>query len=136
MIEVPLTSANRSTLKQKEMDNSNIQDCIDDATYDFTLGESTSAIDKLTKISQLHPESFSVWLALSEVLFSEKQYELSLEAAENAFALNPNDIHINTSLSRIWVARGNKEKAEHYSAQVRMLGWKNELNNPPEKETL
>ena len=118
------------------MDNSNIQDCIDDATYDFTLGESTSAIDKLTKITQLHPESFSAWLALAEVLFSEKEHELSLEAAENAFALNPKDIHINTSLSRIWVARGNKEKAEHYSAQARMLGWKNELNNPPEKETL
>ena len=118
------------------MNNSDIQDCIDDATYDFTLGESNTAISKLNKITQLHPECFSAWLALAEVLFSQEQYQLSLQAAENALALNPKDIHINTSLSRIWVARGNKEKAEHYNAQVRMLSWKNELNNSTEKETL
>ena len=118
------------------MNNSDIQDRIDDATYDFTLGESNTAISKLNKITQLHPESFSAWLALAEVLFSEKQYQLSLQAAEHALALNPKDIHINTSLSRIWVARGDKEKAEHYNAQVRMLSWKNELNNSTEKETL
>ena len=68
------------------------------------------------------------------MLFSEHQLKNALKAAEQAHSLNANDIHINTSLSRIWVALGDKEKAEHYGAQARMLGWKDELKSPPQKE--
>lgn len=112
-----------------------LQDQIDDATFDFAMGESGSALVKLTSLSEAHPDSFEIWHALTEIHFSEGRYDDALMAAEKAHALNPEDIYINTSLSRIWVERGDKEKAEHYGAQARMLGWKNELKSPPEKDS-
>lgn len=118
------------------MDDTSLQDQIDDATFDFTLGDGASAISKLKAITSANPESFPAWLALTEVLFSEGQQDEALAAAETAHKLNPEDIHINTSLSRIWVARGNKDQAEHFGAQARMLGWKDELKSPPEKDSI
>jgi cytochrome c-type biogenesis protein CcmH/NrfG len=118
------------------MSDTSLQDQIDDATLDFTLGESSVAIEKLKKISEAHPESFEAWHALTEVYFSEGDYDAALAAGEAAHALSPNDIHINTSLSRIWMERGDKPQAEHFGAQARMLGWKDELKSPPEKDDI
>mgnify|MGYP001190879801 CR=1 FL=1 len=118
------------------MCDTSLQDQIDDATLDFTLGESGAAISKLSQLKQTHPESFGVWHALAEIYFSEGDYDAALQAGERALELCPNDIHINTSLSRIWVERGNKDKAEHFGAQARMLGWKDELKSPPKGDDI
>jgi predicted Zn-dependent protease len=118
------------------MSDTSLQDQIDDATFDFTLGEAESAISKLYKLSEQYRESFGVWLALTEVYFAEGHLDAALKAAERAHALCPNDIHINTSLSRIWVERGDKERAEHFGAQARMLGWKDELKTPPTTDAI
>ena len=83
---------------------------------------------------RVFPELFEAWHALTEVYYSEGQYDAALKAAETAHGLRPDDIHINTSLSRIWVEKGDKDKAEHFGAQARMLGWKDELKSPPEKD--
>lgn len=114
------------------MNQISLQDLVDDATLDFTLGDSAGAISKLQAIVSAHPDAFTAWLALTEVYFSEADYDAALEAADTAHRLDPEDVHINTSLSRIWVERGDKEQAEHYGAQARMLGWKDELKSPPE----
>lgn len=116
------------------MSDTSLQDQIDDATLDFTLGDSASAIEKLTVLAEAEPDSFGVWHALTEIHFAEGDYDAALQAGERALSLDPQDIHINTSLSRIWVERGDKEKAEHFGAQARMLGWKDELKSPPEKD--
>ena len=118
------------------MDETPLQDQIDDATLDFTLGDSEGAIAKLRAIVEAHPGAFAAWHGLTEVYFAEGDYDAALEAGETAHKLEPEDVHINTSLSRIWVERGDKEKAEHYGAQARMLGWKNELKSPPEESDL
>ena len=118
------------------MDETKLQDQIDDATLDFTLGDSEAAITKLRAITDAYPQLFAAWHALTEVYFSEGDYDAALEAGEKALSLNPDDVHINTSMSRIWVERGDKDKAEHYGAQSRMLGWKDELKSPPEQDTL
>lgn len=118
------------------MSDTSLQDQIDDATLDFTLGESEAAIQKLNSIAAAHPESFEAWHALTEVYFSERQLDAALDAAQKAHGLSPDDIHINTSLSRIWMERGDKPQAEHFGAQARMLGWKDELKSPPEKDAL
>lgn len=115
----------------RPMPETSLQDQIDDATFDFTIGEIDTAITKLTAITQAHGTSFAAWLALAEVLFAKPDLDAALHAAEQAHKLAPDDIHINTSLSRIWVALGNKDQAEHYNAQARMLGWKDELKSPP-----
>jgi len=125
----------QSNIKATMCDTS-LQDQIDDATLDFTLGDSEAALAKLTALAERHPDAFGVWHALTEVYYAEGDYDTALEAAERAHALSPEDIHINTSLSRIWVERGDKDKAEHFGAQARMLGWKDELKSPPQKDDI
>ncbi|WPJ95504.1 tetratricopeptide repeat protein [Coraliomargarita algicola] len=118
------------------MSDTSLQDQIDDATLDFTLGDSEAATAKLLRLSEAHAESFGVWHALTEIYFAEGDYDAALAAGERAHALCPDDIHINTSLSRIWVERGDKDQAEHFGAQARMLGWKDELKSPPEQDDI
>jgi cytochrome c-type biogenesis protein CcmH/NrfG len=118
------------------MSDTSLQDQIDDATLDFTLGESAAAIEKLKLIVKAHADSFEAWHALTEVYFSEADYDAALAAGQAAHTLRPNDIHINTSLSRIWMERGDKPQAEHFGAQARTLSWKDELKSPPETDSL
>jgi predicted Zn-dependent protease len=118
------------------MNDTSLQDQIDEATLDFTLGDSETAITKLSALVEAQPDSFGAWHALTEIHFSEGDYDAALSAGEKALSLDSDDVHINTSLSRIWVERGDKDKAEHFGAQARMLGWKDELKSPPEKDDI
>ena len=103
---------------------------IEDATFDFAMGDASSAVSKLKGALEAVPDSFEAWHALAEILYSSEQYESALEAAKKAHDLKPEDLLVNTSLSRIWLELGSKEKAEHFGAQARMLGWKDQLQNP------
>lgn len=111
--------------------NPDVQTLVEDATLDYTLGDNQQALEKLDRALTLDPDSFEAWHAKTEVYFSERRLDEALEAALQAQRLRPDDIHINTSLSRIWMERGDKEKAEHFGAQARMLGWKDQLKQPP-----
>ena len=103
------------------------QNLVEEGILEFTMGDSDTAIAKLKRALELDEQSFDAWLALAEVHLSNRSLDEALEAAEKAHRINPDDLHINTSLSRIWVERGNVEKAEHFAAQVRMISWKKEL---------
>ncbi len=116
------------------MNDNFLQDQINDATFDFTMGDDESAINKLIAITESHPESFEAWHALTETYYSKKSFQAALKAAEKAHSIRANDIHINTSLSRIWIQLGDKQKAEHFGAQARMSGWKDALKSPSEKD--
>lgn len=117
------------------MASQSVQDLVEEGTLDFTLGDSQAAIEKLESALEKDPESFEACLALAEVYLSEKNLDKALAAAEKGHALHPEALHINTTLSRIWVEKGDKEKAEHYAAQVRMISWKEELKENPQADT-
>lgn len=95
------------------------------------MGDSDTAISKLKRALELDDQCFDAWLALAEVHLNGRSLDKALEAAEKAHEIKPDDLHINTSLSRIWVEHGNVEKAEHFAAQVRMISWKKELKGDP-----
>lgn len=103
---------------------------VEEATYVFTLGDTPQALTLLRQALEKAPDCFEAWHALAEIHSHAKNYCEALNAAEQAYILQPVDIHINTTLSRIWVALDNKEKAEHFGAQARMLGWKATLSEP------
>lgn len=115
------------------MSKDDVQTLVEDATLDFTLGNNEEAINKLKQAININPQSFASWHALAEVYFSDSNYDQALQAAEKAYALEPKDIHINTSLSRIWMELGNKTVAEKFGAQARTLNWKDELQSPQKK---
>ncbi len=112
------------------MTDDELQTLIEDATADFALGESETAIVKLTEATAAASESFEAWHALSEVNFSLRRLDQALAAGERAHALRPDDLFINTTLSRIWMERGDKARAEHFGAQAKIQGWKDQLKNP------
>ena len=107
------------------------QNLVEEGILEFTLGDSDTAISKLKRALELDGRYFDAWLALAEVHLSRKSLDEALEAAEMAHKINPDDLHINTSLSRIWVEHGNVEKAEHFAAQVRLISRKKELKGDP-----
>lgn len=100
-----------------------------DATLDFTQEENEAALEKLKMAVLIDPSCFAAWLAESEILYSMKNLEGALCAAEKAQAINPNDVHVHTTLSRIWIEKGDKKKAEKFSLRARMLGWKEQIRN-------
>jgi Flp pilus assembly protein TadD len=104
-----------------------LQTLIEDATFDHATGDEANAVAKLQRATTEAPTSFEAWHALAEVTFSLRQFDAALAAAEKAHALRPDDLFINTSLSRIWMEKGDKAKAEHFGAQAKIQGWKEEL---------
>ena len=109
------------------MTDDELQTLIEDATADFALGEAALAVTKLNQATAAAPNSFEAWHALAEVHFSLRQLDLALAAADRAHALQPGDLFINTTLSRIWMERGDKARAEHFGAQAKIGSWKEQL---------
>ena len=112
------------------MTSDELQTLIEDATADYAIGETDAALAKLARATAAAPESFEAWHALAEVNFSLRRLDPALAAAERAHALRPADLFINTTLSRIWMERGDKAKAEHFGAQAKIGSWKEQLKNP------
>ncbi|MSU24198.1 MAG: hypothetical protein EXS32_10300 [Opitutus sp.] len=113
------------------MTDDELQTLIEDATADYALGETDAALAKLTRATAAAPASFEAWHALAEVNFSARKLDPALTAAECAHTLRPADLFINTTLSRIWMERGDKARAEHFGAQAKIADWKEQLKSPP-----
>jgi tetratricopeptide (TPR) repeat protein len=113
-----------------------LQTLVEDAVLDFTLGDNPAAVEKLNRVIAADEGHFAAWHALTEIRYSEKDFEGAREAADKAAAIDPDDIHIQTSLSRIWLELGSKEKAEEHGARARMLSWKSQLkeSSPPKPD--
>lgn len=108
-----------------------LQTLIEDATADFALGDNEAALAKLDRATTAAADSFDAWHALAEVNFSLRRLDAALAAAERAHVLRPADVFINTTLSRVWMERGDKARAEHFGAQAKMQSWREELRQPP-----
>jgi len=112
------------------MTDDELQSLIEDATFDYTMGDNEAALAKLTRATALAPASFPAWHALAEVNFNLRRFDEALAAAEAAHKLQPGDLFINTTLSRIWMEKGDKPKAEYYGAQAKIQSWKDQIKNP------
>ncbi|MFZ5495180.1 MAG: tetratricopeptide repeat protein [Verrucomicrobiota bacterium] len=112
------------------MTDDEIQHLIEDATFDYTMGDNDAALAKLARATAAAPDSFPAWHALAEVNFNLRRFDDALAAAERAHRLQPADLFINTTLSRIWMEKGDKARAEHYGAQAKIQSWKDQLRNP------
>ncbi len=119
------------SLHQPNRRHGDPQVIVEEDILDFTLGDNPAALAKLNDALALDPSCFAAWHALAEVQFAARNLDAALAAALKAHELLPADIHVNTSLSRIYMEKGDKPTAEHYGAQARMLSWKDELKQPP-----
>jgi len=118
------------------MTDDELQTIIEDATADYALGDSDVALQKLAHATAARPDSFEAWHALAEINFSLRRLDAALSSGERAHALRPGDLFINTTLSRIWMERGDKARAEHFGAQAKIQSWKDQLKNPEQPNKL
>ena len=112
------------------MNSKEIQSLVEEATFDYTMGDNDAALAKLARATAAAPGSFEAWHALAEIHFSLRRFDAALAAAEHAHAVRPDDLFINTTLSRIWMEKGDKAAAEKFGAQAKIQGWKDQLKNP------
>lgn len=113
-----------------------IQAIVDEATFDYTMGDIDQAVGKLKSLVAEEPNAFEAWHALAEINFSARRFDDALVAAEKALQLHPEDLFINTTLSRIWMEKGDKATAEKFGAKAKVLSWKDQLKNPEEHKGL
>lgn len=109
-----------------------VQHLIEEATFDYTMGDNDAALAKLARATAAAPDSLPAWHALAEINFNLRRFDDALAAAEKAHVLRPDDLFINTTLSRVWMEKGDKAKAEHFGAQAKIQSWKEQLTNPGE----
>ena len=113
------------------MNPAETQALVEEATFDYTMGDTDAAIAKLERATAAAPDSFEAWHALAEIQFSLRRFDDALAAAMQAHAIRPDDLFINTTLSRIWMEKGDKAAAEKFGAHAKILSWKEELRHPP-----
>ncbi|MGA3007595.1 MAG: tetratricopeptide repeat protein [Opitutaceae bacterium] len=118
------------------MDPSDLQTLIEDATLDYTLGDTDAALAKLGRATEIEPGSFDAWHALAEINFSLRRLDAAAAAAEHAAALRPDDLFIHTTLSRIFMEKGDKATAEKHGARAKIIGWKDQLKSEEKAEGL
>jgi predicted Zn-dependent protease len=108
-----------------------VQALIEEATFDYVSGDPEVALAKLGHATAQVPDSFEAWHAVAEINLSLRRLDEALAAAERAHALRKSDPLVIATLSRTWMERGDKGRAEHYGAMARVQGWKDELSAPP-----
>jgi Flp pilus assembly protein TadD len=108
-----------------------LQALVDDATFDYVTGDTAGALEKLGRATSAAPDSFEAWHALAEINLSLRRLDEALAAGERAHALRRADPLVIATLSRTWMERGDKARAEQYGAMARVQGWKEELSSPP-----
>ena len=75
----------------------------------------------------MDPACLPAWHAMAEIHFDKGDYNKALEAGSIALGLKEDDVHLHTTLSRIWMELGDKEEAEKHGARARVLGWREQL---------
>ncbi len=112
------------------MTTEQLQSLIEESTIDYTMGGHDAALAKLARATAAAPASFEAWHAVAEINFSLRRLDEALAAATQAHTLRPDDLFINTTLSRVWMEKGDKAKAEHFGAQAKIQSWKDQIKNP------
>ena len=101
-----------------------LQEQFDDATFAFSQGDYSQAVDGFEAILEADENHFDARMSLSMALCRLEQYERAIEEGHKAEKLRPNDQLVHTNLSLFYVKTGNKEAAEHHGLQSKIASWK------------
>jgi hypothetical protein len=62
------------------MTDDDLQSLIDDATFDYAMGDTDQAVEKLDRAVAAVPASFAAWHALAEINFSARRLDASMRS--------------------------------------------------------
>ncbi|MGI8966728.1 MAG: tetratricopeptide repeat protein [Limisphaerales bacterium] len=113
-----------------------LQEQFDDAMFDFSTGQTDSAIEKLQAILAQDPHYFDAQLSLGGAYFAKGDFAKAIEEGHKAEKMKPNEQLVHTNLSRAYMKIGDKKTAEHHGLQARIASWKGNMAAPdPNKKS-
>jgi tetratricopeptide (TPR) repeat protein len=118
------SAASAVTLAKRLHSMDELQEQFDDATFAFSQGDYSQAVDGFEAILEADENHFDARMSLSLALCRLEQYERAIEEGLKAEIQRPNDQLVHTNLSLFYVKIGNKEAAEHHGLQSKIASWK------------
>lgn len=85
------------------------------------------AIALLEKSVAADPNLSDAWEALGVLYDKQNRVDDAIAATQRLVALKPDEVMAHTNLSRFFMKKGMKEKAEEEQGKARLIGWKQEL---------
>lgn len=111
-----------------------IQDQYDDAMFDFSQGDFTAAIEKLTAILEKEPGYFDAQLSLGMAYYRKGDFARAIAEGHKAEKLKPHEQLVHTNLSLFYMKSGDKKTAEHHGLQARIASWRTPQGEQPPAE--
>ncbi len=116
------------------------QEQFDDAMFDFSRGDFSSAAAKMKTVLAAEPEHFDAQLALGMAQYRLGDFAGAIAEGHKAEKLRPKEQLVHTNLSLFYMKFGDKVTAEHHGLQARIAGWRAEnqaaKSNEPATEAI
>jgi cytochrome c-type biogenesis protein CcmH/NrfG len=91
-----------------------------------------SAIDLFRQAAELDPAYVDAWHGIARAAFEAREQDPELldqaiDAAHRILDLDPDDVTAYSTLSQIYVFKGDQLNAEMWGGKARIAGWKQQL---------
>jgi Flp pilus assembly protein TadD len=98
------------------------------------------AVEAFRKVTDIDPTYIDAWHGIARASFEAREIDPGLlddaiYAATKATELDPDDVTAYSTLSQVYVFKGDKETAEHWGGKARVAGWKQQLTRDKKKRT-
>lgn len=98
----------------------------------FADEEYAAAVALFEKVAEADPNYIDAYHGIARACFEGREQDPSLldhaiAAAEKIVELDPDDVTAYSTLSQIYVWKGDKDTAEMWGGKARVAGWKEQL---------
>jgi Flp pilus assembly protein TadD len=115
-----------------------LEEQYDDAMFEFSTGNFSTAIAKLREILAIDARHFDAQLALGMAYCRLGDFASAIDEGLKAEQLKPEEQLVHTNLSLFYLKSGDKQKAEQHGLKARISSWKTPQSgtttDPPENE--
>ena len=115
-----------------------LEEQYDDAMFEFSTGNFSTAIAKLREILAIDTRHFDAQLALGMAYCRLGDFASAIAEGLKAEQLKPEEQLVHTNLSLFYLKSGDKQKAEQHGLKARISSWKTPHpganTNPPDNE--
>jgi tetratricopeptide (TPR) repeat protein len=99
----------------------------------FGEGKLDEAVAEYNRALELEPKFTDALHGLAQAYHAKQDFDRTIEVAQRIVALDPEDIHAWTTISRAYQRKGMIPQAEEAGNKARVLGWKKQLQEQKNK---
>lgn len=106
----------------------------------FADEDYAGAIAAFERATAVDATYIDAWHGIARACFEAREVDPSLLdkaifAATKAVELDPDDVTAYSTLSQVYVFKGDKDTAEHWGGKARVAGWKQQLTRDKKKRS-